>query len=183
MRFSTILTTFFLLLLTACSETPALHESLNEKGVPTWVGNGSSILKTKDDRLFHGVGSASMMGDFSLQTAAANRRAREEMARIIASYVEIVSRDYIASGKASEAGFTEQDIQKYIDKVSQMDLARVRVVSHWKDDKSKKIYAITQMDMRKVRQLIEKLVSTDVGLRAYLDANGGTIFDRIANKE
>ena len=182
MRFSVILA-IFCLSLVACSETPALHESLNDKGVPRWVGNGSSILKTENDRYFNGVGSASMMGDFSLQTSAANQRAREEMARIIASYLEIVSRDYIASGKATAAGFTEQDILKYINKVSQIDLSTVQVAGHWKDDKSRKIYAITQMDMKKVRQLIGNLVSSDTGLKAYLDENGSRIFDRIANKE
>ena len=182
MRFSVMLTIIFLLL-AACSEAPALHESLNDKGVPRWVGNGSSILKTENNRYFNGVGSAPMMGDFSLQTSAANQRAREEMARIIASYLEIVSRDYIASGKATAAGFNEQDILKFIDKISQIDLATVQVTGHWKDDKSRKIYAITQMDMKKVRQLIGNLVSSDAGLKAYLDENGSRIFDRIANKE
>jgi hypothetical protein len=182
MRFSVTLAIIFLSL-TGCSETPALHESLNDKGVPTWVGNGSSILKTKNERYFNGVGSASMMGDFSLRTAEANRLARQEMTRIIGSYLEIVSRDYIASGKAAAAGFSEQNILKYMDKVSQMDLSTVQVVGHWKDNKSKIIYAITQMDMQKVRQLIENLVSSDAGLKAYLDSNGSTIFDRIANKE
>lgn len=170
-------------LLVACSGSPVLSESYNEEGVPKWVGSGSKILKTQDKRLFHGVGSAPMMGDFSLQTDIANRRAREEMARIVASYMEIVSRDYIATGKAAPTGFSELDVMSYVDKLSEMDLESVKVVGHWSDDKSNKIYAITQMDINKVRRIITELVSMDKGLKAYLEANGGSVFDRIATVE
>ena len=170
-------------LLSACSGSTALNQSYNDEGVPTWVNKGSKILRTKDNRLFHGVGSAPMMGDYSMQTDIANRRARQEMARIIASYMEIVSRDYIATGKAAPTGFNELDVMKYIDELSKMDLAKVKVVGHWSDDKSNKIYAITQMDMDKVRKVISKLISMDEGLKAYLEKNGGNVFDRIATVE
>jgi hypothetical protein len=167
-------------LLSACSGSPVLKESYNEAGEPTWIHKGSKILKTKENRLFHGVGSAPMMGDFSLQTDVANHRAREEMARIVASYMEIVSRDYIATGQAKHSGFSEQDVMRYVEKLSKMDLAKVDVVGHWTDESSNKIYAITQMDMEKVRQVMKKLVSMDKGLKAYIDQEGGEIFDRIA---
>ena len=170
-------------LLAACSNSPVLNESYNDEGVPTWVDNGSNILKTSDNRLFHGVGSAPMMGDFSMQTDIANRRARQEMARIIASYMEIVSRDYIATGKAAPTGFSELDVMKYVDSLSKMDLATVKVVGHWSDEKSNKIYAITQMDMDKVRKVVSKLISMDEGLKTYLEKNGGNVFDRIATVE
>lgn len=180
-QLTTSLTVVFLsYLIVACSGNPAIQESYNEEGVPTWVDKGSKIVKTKENRLFHGVGSAPMLGDFSLQTAAANRQARQEMARIIASYMEIVSRDYIATGKAKRSGFSEQDVMQYVEKISKMDLARVKVVGHWTDEKSNKIYAITQMDMDKVRQVVKKLISMDRGLKVYIEQEGGEIFDRIA---
>lgn len=167
-------------LLFACSGSPVLDESYNDEGVPTWVDKGSKILKTKDNRFFHGVGSAPMLSDFSLQTDVANRRAREEMARIIASYMEIVSRDYIATGQAKRSGLSEQEVMQYVDKLLKMDLEKVAVVGHWTDEKSNKIYAITQMDMDKVRQLMKNLVAMDKGLKTYIDQEGGEIFDRIA---
>ncbi|WP_455217126.1 hypothetical protein [Kaarinaea lacus] len=176
-------TTCLSFLLYACSGGPVLHESYNEQGVPTWVDNGSKILKTRDNRLFHGVGSAPMLGDFSLQTDIANRRARQEMARIVASYMEIVSRDYIASGKAAPTEFNELDVMEYVEKLSKMDLATVKVVGHWSDQRTNKIYAITQMDMDKVRQVVTKLIAIDDGLKSYLESNGGYVFDRIATVE
>ena len=173
----------FSFLLTACSGDQVLNESVNDQGVPTWVGKGSKIVKTKENRLFHGVGAAPMIGDFSLQTAAANRNARQEIARIISSYMEIVSRDYIATGQAKLTGFSEQDVLRHIDKLSNIDLERIQVVGHWTDDKTKIVYAIAQMDMAKVRQLVAELAAADNGLKTYIELEGGRIFDRIANKE
>lgn len=171
------------ILLVACSSNTVLNESLNEKGVPTWVGEGSSILKSKQNRLFHGVGSASMIGNFSLQTSIANRRAREEIARIVTSFMEIVSREYIATGQASHAGFNEQEVAKQIAVLEKMDLSKVEVVGHWSDDGSRIIYAIAQMDMEKVRKAIKELASVNKGLKAFIGVEGDRIFDRIAKKE
>lgn len=171
------------LFLTACSGNAVLNESLNDQGVPSWVSEGSNIFKSKQGRLFHGVGSAPMLGDFSLQTAAANRRAREEFARIVSSYVEIVSREYIATGQATHAGFNEQVVMRHVNKLAKMDLSKVEVVGHWTDGESKVIYAIAQMDIERVRQMIRDIVSTNKGLSAYINVEGNSIFDRMAKKE
>ena len=65
-----------------CSSEPTKVESnLGIKGAPDWVNQGSNILSTKDGRLFHGVGSASQMGDLALQKSVADDRARAEVAR------------------------------------------------------------------------------------------------------
>jgi len=168
-RFTVLVVVCGLFLLAACSGNEVLSESLNDQGVPTWVGQGSSILKSRQNRVFHGVGSAPMMGDFSLQTSIANRRARKEIARIVTSFMEIVSREYIATGKAEV--------------LSRMDLSKIEVVGHWSDDGSRIIYAIAQMDIEKVRQAIKEIASVNKGLKAYIGVEGDNIFDRIAKKE
>ena len=58
-----------------CASEPTKVESdLGIKGAPDWVNKGSNTLSTKDGRLFHGVGSASQMGDMALQKAVADDR-------------------------------------------------------------------------------------------------------------
>ena len=156
---------------------------MNDQGLPGWVGDGSIIVKSKQHRLFNGVGSASMMGDFSLQTSMANRRAREEMARIMTSFMEIVSREYIATGQSSHAGFNDQEVSKQIEILNKIDLETIEVVGHWSDNDSKIIYAIAQMDLEKVRQTIKSIASINKGLKAYIGVEGDAIFDRIAKKE
>ena len=170
------------LLLVACSGNSVISQSVDSDGVPVWVNDGSNIIKSKDNRLFHGVGSAPMLGDFSLQTATANKRARDEIARIVASYMEIVSREYIATGQASHAGFDEQTVAQQIDSLSNMDLSEVEIVGHWSDEESQAIYAIARLDMEEVKKAIDEIVAMNKGLKAYISLEGNSIFDRMAKK-
>ena len=169
--------------LAACASSTTLNDTADAEGTPVWVNNGSNIFTSKAGRRFHGVGSAPMLGDFSLQTSTAENRARGEIARILASYVEIVSRDFIASGDAASVGFTEQNVALQMDQLANIDLTGIQVIGHWQDEKTKVIYAIAEVDMQQVRQAIESAKSLNPGLREFIQEQGDNIFDRIAEGE
>lgn len=166
-----------------CANNTVLNQVKNASGVPLWVNEGSNILTSKEGRRFHGVGSAPPLGDFSLQTATADNRAREEISRILASYIEIVSRDFIASGDAATVGFTEQTVARQMEHLSVMDLTGIEVVGHWQDKGSSTIYAIAEVDMQQVRAVITKSSGLHAGLRDFIQHEGDSIFDRIAKSE
>ncbi len=169
-----------LTLLVACSGKTTVESDLGIKGAPDWVNEGTNILKTKNGRLFHGVGSAPPLGDLSLQTSTADNRARAEVARILSSYMEIVSRDYIASGKAGESGFTEQSVSRQIDNITRINLTGVRIIAHWRDKKNGVIYSLAELDMDQVKKILDSVGNMNAGLKQYLDKEGPKIFDRIA---
>lgn len=168
------------LLLGGCATQSVVDVGPHGEGAPGWVSQGSSILKAKDGRVFLGVGSAPMLGDFSLQTATADQLARAEVSRVLWSFMEIVSRDYIASGEAEDAGFTEQNVARYMDQVERMDLTGVRIVGHWQDTKTNLIYSIAEMDMQQARKRLEEMEKMNPGLKQYMGEEGEDIFDRLA---
>ncbi|MDT8383775.1 MAG: hypothetical protein RRB22_05110 [Gammaproteobacteria bacterium] len=176
-------TTAVALLLVACASTTSLDQATDASGVPLWVNQGSNILTSKQGRRFHGVGSAPDLGDFSLQTATADTRARQEIARIMASYIEIVSRDFIATGDAAEVGFTAQKAARQMEHVSSIDLTGIEVVGHWRDKDSRTIYSIAAVDMQQVREVINKAAELDPELRDFIHREGDRIFDRISTAE
>ena len=176
----TLLGVASLLLLAACSSNKVIDSAVDENGVPNWVTQGSNIFKAKDGRLFHGVGSSPGLGDFSLQTGTADLRARAEVARILASYMEIVSRDFIASGEAEQVGFTEQHVAEQMDNLAAVELSGVRIIGHWQDKERKVVYSIAEMDLQSAREALKKEASLHEGLRAYISAEGNDIFDRLA---
>ncbi len=169
--------------LLACASNATLNQAKDASGIPLWVNEGSNILTSKQGRRFHGVGSAPPLGDFSLQTATADNRARAEIARILASYIEIVSRDFIASGDAAAAGFTEQTVARQMEHLSSIDLTGIEVVGHWQDKGSNVIYAIAEVNMQQVRNVITKTSGLNAGLRDFIQREGDSIFDRIAKSE
>src|SRR3989338_6556854 len=100
----------FALAVSACYSTTKVESDLGIKGAPDWVNEGSNILNDKDGRLFHGVGSASVMGDMALQKSVADDRARAEVARILSSYLDVVSNDFMSEAKAGGANVTEEAV-------------------------------------------------------------------------
>lgn len=168
------------LLLAGCASQSVVDIASRGDGKPGWVSEGSSILKAKKGRVFLGVGSAPMLGDFSLQTTTADQVARAEVSRILSSYMEIVSRDFIASGEAEDAGFTEQSVARYMDQVERMDLTGVSIVGHWQDTKTNLIYSIAEMDMQQARKRLEAMEKMNPGLKQYMGEEGNSIFDRLA---
>src|SRR5512140_936266 len=104
----------------ACSSTTKVESDLGLKGAPDWVNEGTNILNNKDGRLFHGVGSASPTGDMSLQKSVADDRARAEVARVLSSYMDVVSSDYMAAAKSGDAAVTEESVSRQIKNLSKV---------------------------------------------------------------
>lgn len=171
-----------LALLAACSSKTTVESDLGIDDAPDWVNEGTNMLSSKDGRLLHGVGSASPLGDFSLQKSTADNRARAEVARILSSYMEIVSRDYIESGKAADEGFTESSISREIDNVTRINLSGARIIGSWKDPETNTIFSIAELKLDQVKMTMEGVEEMNAGLKAYMGSDGDKIFDRVATE-
>ena len=114
----------FVFAISACSSTTKVESDLGIKGAPDWVNEGTNILSEKDGRLFHGVGSAAPMGDMSLQKSVADDRARSEVARVLSSYMDVVSSDYMSSAKAGGANTNEEAVSRQIKALTKVNLGR-----------------------------------------------------------
>lgn len=187
MKISNIVTRYTsLLLLTmmaACSSPTRVESNLGLKGAPDWVNKGSSAVNDKDGRLFHGVGSASAMGDMALQKSVADDRARAEVARILSSYLDVVSNDYMSAAKAGESRVTEETVTRQIKNLSKVNLAGAKIIGNWRDPKSDIIYSIAELDMNHVKSTLAGVNDMNEDLRRYIDSRGNNIFDRIAQEK
>ena len=167
-----------------CSSEPTQVESnLGIKGAPDWVNKGSNILSTKDGRLFHGVGSASQMGDMALQKGTADDRARAEVARVFSSYMDVVSNDYMASAKSGDTGANEESVTRQLKNTTRVNLAGARIIGSWRDPKSNAIWSIAELDMTHVKSTMAGVTDMNVDLKRYIETSADNIFDRMAAKE
>ncbi len=169
--------------LAACSTGPTrVKSSLNLSGLPDWVNEGTSVLNDKNGRLIHGVGSAVPMGGMALQRSVADDRARAEVARILTSYMDIVSNDYISSAKSDGATVNEQAVSRQINSFTKVNLAGSRIIGHWRDVKTGVIYSIAELDMNQVQKTLSAVKDMNAGLKQYIRDRGDNIFDRIAKE-
>ena len=170
-------------LVAGCSSSPTKVESdLNIKGAPDWVNEGTNTLNNKDGRLFHGVGSASPLGDASLQKSVADDRARAEVARVLSSYLNVVSSDYVAAAKAGGTSVTEESVSRDIRNLSQVNLAGARIIGSWRDPKSGIIYSIAELDMKQVKSTLDGVRDMNSDLKRHIESQADNIFDRISKE-
>ena len=161
-----------ILILTACAGRTKVESDLHIKGAPDWVNEGTNILKHDNDRLFHGVGLAPDMGDMSLQTSTADDRARAEVAKVLTSYMQVVSRDYTAAAKGGDDQMLESSISRQIKNVS-------RIIGHWRDEKTNVIYSLAEIDMVQLKTTLQQVQDMNEGFKDHLTSQGDQIFDRM----
>lgn len=184
-----LLMALFALAISACSSTTQVESDLGIKGAPDWVNKGTNILNDKDGRLFHGVGSASPMGDMALQKSTADDRARAEVARILSSYMDVVSSDYLssartgASANAGGAGVAEESVTRQIKSLTRVNLAGAKIIGSWRDKKTNIIYSIAELDMKHVKSTLAGIQDMNEDLRRYIETSADNIFDRFAKEK
>ena len=170
------------LVISACSSTTKVESNLGIKGAPDWVNEGTNILNNKDSRLFHGVGSASPMGDMALQKSTSDDRARAEIARIMSSYMDVVSNDYMSSAKGGGANINEEAVSRQIKALTKVNLAGARIIGNWRDPKTNIIYSIAELDMKHVKSTLAGTQDMNMDLKRYIETSADNIFDRVAKE-
>ena len=175
--------------ISGCSSEPTQVESnLGIKGAPDWVNKGSNTLSSKEGRLFHGVGSASPMGDMALQKSVADDRARAEVARVLSSYLDVLSNDYMSSAKSGDAGdkntgVNEEAVSRQIKNTTKINMAGARIIGSWRDPKSNTIWSIAELDMKQVKSTMSGVNDMNVDLKRYIETSADNIFDRVAKEK
>jgi hypothetical protein len=168
----------------ACSSTTKVESDMGLKGAPNWVNEGTNILNEKDGRLFHGVGSASPTGDMALQKSVADDRARAEVARVLSSYMDVVSNDYMASAKAGgAANVSEEAVSRQIKALTKVNLTGAKIIGNWRDPKTNIIYSVAELDMKQVKSTLAGTQEMNEDLKRYVETSADNIFDRVAKEK
>lgn len=178
-----------LAVVSGCSTKPVQVESnLGIKGAPDWVNKGAGVLDTKEGRFFRGVGSASPMGDLALQKAVADDRARAEVARVLSSYLDVVSHDYTSAVKSGEAadknaGVNEEAVSRQIKNTTKAHMAGTRIIGSWRDPQSNTIWSIAELDMKYVKSTMAGVSDMNSDLKRYIETAADNIFDRFSKEK
>lgn len=171
------------LLLAACAGPTQLESDIGVKGAPDWVNKGTAYVNNQDGRLFHGVGAAGPMGDATLQRATADDRARAEVARIFSSYLDVMSNDYQAAAKAGGNATAEEAVSRQVKNLSKVNLAGARIIAHWLDKKTNTVYAIAELDMKAVKEIVAADRDMNENVRRHVAGNADNVFDRVSGEK
>ena len=166
--------------LTACSSRTVVESNLGIKGAPDWVNKGSQALNDQNGRLIHGIGSAPSMADPSLQRATADDRARAEVARVLSSFMHVVSQDYSASAGSGQDQDTQQSVSRQIQNITDQNVSGSRIIAQWADPKTGTVWSLAELDVKQVKDMVANSKDMNAGFRDYFTAHADNLFDGMA---
>lgn len=171
-------------LVTACAGGRTEVESdLGIEDAPDWVNEGSQALNNRDGRLIHGMGSAPEMNNFSLQRSTADDRARAEVARVLSSFMDVVSQDFTAASGTGDGMMNDQAISRSIRNVTQLNMSGTEIIAHWRDPETGTIYSLAELDLARVKEIVGSAGTMHDGLREHFVRHGETLFDEFTGEE
>ncbi len=171
------------LLMLACSNKTTVESDLGMSDAPDWVNEGTQYLNKNNGRLFHGVGQAPSMGDNSLQISTADNRARAEVARILSSFMDVMSNDYTEASGSGKDAISQQAVSRQIKNLSKVNLTGVKIIGHWRNKKDGSIFSIAELDMAHMSKTLRSVKEMNQDLSQYISKNSGNVFDKVAQEK
>lgn len=183
-RMKFLLVCLFSALLAACAGGRTEVESdLGIEDAPDWVNEGSQALNNRDGRLIHGMGSAPNLRDEALQRSTADNRARAEVARVLSSFMHVVSQDYVATTGAGDYASNEQSISRAIENVTRLNMSGTEIIARWRNPDTGTVYSLAELDLERVKDIVGSANQMHDGLRNHFRQHGETLFDQFAGGE
>ncbi|HEY4128681.1 MAG TPA: hypothetical protein VGN70_11580 [Gammaproteobacteria bacterium] len=164
-------------LLTACSSHTTVESDLGIKGAPDWVNKGSQALNDQNGQLIHGIGSAPSMNDQSLQSSTADDRARTEVARVLNSFMHVVTQDYSASAGTGQDQQNTANVSRQIQNITDQNVSGARIIGRWVDPKTGTQWSIAELNLKQVKDMVGGSKDMNAGFRDYFNAHADNVFD------
>lgn len=177
-----ILSTFIIIVFTmlyGCSTAPVSETS---KGEPGWVTKGSGAFDSPKGKVFYGVGVAQGIKNIALIRSTADNRARAEIAKIMETYVAVLSKNYMAStagGADVSQSSEEQHVQETLKSFTEMTLNGAEIIDRWKDPSDDTQYSLAKLDLTAFKDTLDKAKELNSKVRDYVKANAEKAHDEL----
>ncbi|MDE2490279.1 MAG: hypothetical protein KGM24_05490 [Elusimicrobia bacterium] len=156
------------------------------QNAPDWVNKGTGAFKDQAGKpVFYGVGIVSGVRNRALAVTAADDRGRAEIAKIMNSYVTVLTKDYMASTTAGDMtkSSEEQMVSQTMKNFAKFTLHGAMPVDHWKDPSDGTMFSLVKLDMGAVQQSLNDSKELDSKVRDYVKANAEKAFDELSAEE
>lgn len=167
-------------LLAACSSSTTVPSNLGLSDAPDWVNQGNQALTTRDGSLIHGVGVAPAMNDLSLQMSTADQRARAKVARVLSSFMKVVSTDYAAARGQGSQQRGVSSVSRQIENLTRQNVSGARIIAHWRNPKTGKLWSLAELNLNRVKDMVAHSKTMNAGFKRYFAQHADNVFDGFA---
>lgn len=177
MNSTTLLKAFLALSAAALLVTPCFGDELTIQGAPQWVNAGTTYAASQGNRLFYGVGSSPNVGDPALQHAIADSRARSEVDRLLAPYLDLLARGYQATATSGSGLAGEDAVAGQFQKLGKDILPLAKIVARWSDRRTGLLFSLAQLEVSTVEKVALGSDKIDSAALSYMRIHADPAFD------
>ncbi len=176
---------YFGLTFVGCGGVRVKSTELEKIGAPEWVYKAGGAFKEDKGQLLYGAGSSSGVRNKTLATAAADNRARNEIAKTLEVFVSSLMRDYAASTTAGDFKDTaeEQHIEQAIKTVTSMTLTGVEIIDHWEDPRNGDLHSLARLDVESFKNNLEKMGMLNEKVREFVRERADKLHEELTKEE
>ena len=170
-----------LLITVGCSSKQSssdIETDMKLEDAPAWVNQGTNAVSNDNGRLIHGVGSAPVMGDLSLQKSTADNRARAEIARVMSTFIDSTLADYSASNGES----FDMSVDKTLKSSTRAALSGAVIIGSWRSSKSGDVYSFAELDLKKLEASISNADKINKSFKEFSKKHLHANFDRFTKE-
>lgn len=153
-RLLILLASLFLIL--ACGAKKGGYTKL-PSDTPDWVIKGGGAFKSEKGTALYGVGINTFDPNPAMHRQTADARARQDLAKIIDTYVGSLMKDFMQSHKDfqnPEASSSVQFVSVVSKNVTDATLSGSQIIDHW-TDKDGNMYALAHLSFDKLAEMIK----------------------------
>ena len=151
---------------------------------PLWVVKGSGANETLNIKVFQGVGLADEYRNLSLLQAFSEKRAMEELSKVLEDYTASLMEGFMASETAMGRGASTDRyrINRAMNAVKSKTFDKAMVVERWRHPVSGKAYSLVRVSLNEFRKLVKKAKKLDKKFKAYVKNNAGDIHEKLRKR-
>lgn len=175
-----------MILLMGCGGKETLPTTpIQDLDAPDWVIKGSGAFDDDNGKVFYGVASASGIRTTSMLRAAADNRARSEVAKVFEFYTASLMKDYMASTTSGEPGVSseEQHVEQAIKTVTARTLSGVQIVDHWQHPSTMELYSLATLDLEEFSEALQRARELDAKVKEYIRQNADRLHEELQREE
>jgi hypothetical protein len=149
---------------------------------PSWHQFKSGCYDTEEGRLFYGIGRAGGVQNPTLLRAAADNRARNELAGVLEQYIQELARSVPGDLDPNWALLAYGERRQILGIVVRKAMQRAVVCDHWNEPREAGMLSLCRLSLADVKMVLSNSGTLDESMRSAMVSGAERVHARLARK-
>jgi hypothetical protein len=149
---------------------------------PSWHQLKSGSYDTREGRFFYGIGRAGGVQNLTLLRAAADNRARKELADVLEQYIMELARSVPGNLDPNWAMLAFGERRQILGIVVRKAMQRAVVRDHWNDPREAGMLSLCRLSLSDFKMVLSASGALDDTMRSAMIAGAESVHARLARK-